>query len=298
MADAWGRRPVVAVTLAIEIVLAGVAIGAARATTPDLGPDYVAIKNVTPAPAAPATFSYAWDCGHNEAGHRNTANIVVTPGRPGPPHHVHEYVGNLAVGVASTVDDLSGGPTTCRNGDRSTYYWPVLRTDTVQVPTSVTLTFYGNSRSPVVQMPRLLRGTVGDARAFTNGGARASPVWSCSGEERRRSLRYPICRTGERVLRIFDFPSCWDGRRVDAPDHRAQLIQPQPGGGCPESTFAVPRLEIVVAYALPRGTPYRIDSFDDERHSPRTDHAFFVNLMPDALMNAVVECLNTGRGCQ
>ncbi|MEV8504225.1 hypothetical protein AB0368_05240 [Actinoplanes sp. NPDC051475] len=44
MADARGRRRVVAATLAI--VLAGLAIGAARVTTPRLGPDYVAIENV------------------------------------------------------------------------------------------------------------------------------------------------------------------------------------------------------------------------------------------------------------
>ncbi|MFI7602692.1 hypothetical protein [Actinoplanes sp. NPDC049681] len=61
-------------------------------------------------------------------GHRNTANVVVTPGRLGPPHHVHEYVGNLAVNADTTVDDLAGAATTCRNGDESTYYRPVLRT--------------------------------------------------------------------------------------------------------------------------------------------------------------------------
>ena len=301
MADPWGRRPVVAATLAIEIVLAGLAIGAARVSAQRPGPDHVAIERVAATDPVPVAGSYTWDCGRDENGHRNTANIVVTPGRPGPPHHVHEYVGNLAVDADTTVDDLAGAATTCRNGDESTYYWPVLRTvadEAVQVPAAVTLTFYGNPHSPVVQMPRLLRGTVGDAYAATDGGARASPVWSCSGEERRRTVLYPLCRPGERVLRIFDFPGCWDGRRVDSDDHRAHLIPAQPGGGCPVWTFAVPRLEIVVGYAVPRGVRYRIDSFDAERHSPRTDHAFFVDLMPDALMDAVVACLNAGRRCQ
>nr|BFE77047.1 hypothetical protein GCM10020092_103480 [Actinoplanes digitatis] len=73
---------------------------------------------------------------------------------------------------------------------------------------------------------------------------------------------------------------------------------PAPGGGCPISTFAVPHLRIVVAYDIAKGTRYRIDSFEAQRHSPLTDHAFFVNLMPSALMREIVRCLNAGRVCQ
>jgi hypothetical protein len=297
---AGGRRRALSWALAIELLLAGVAIGAGVLRHDPLGPDYVNIADVTARPAVAGTGSFTWDCGRNERGHRNTANVVVTPGKAGPAHHVHDYVGNLSVDVGSTVKSLAEGDTSCANGDRSTYYWPVLRLagGAVQVPVSLTLTYYGNVRSPVVEMPRLLRGAVGDAYAFTNGGARAEPVWSCSGSPDRRTTRYPICPGGERVLRVFDFPSCWDGRRTDSSDHRAHLVFPQPGGGCPISTFAVPRLEIVVAYAIGKDTRYRIDAFHAQRHSPLTDHAFFVNLMPGALMREIVRCLNTGQICQ
>ncbi|WP_306211230.1 DUF1996 domain-containing protein [Actinoplanes sp. RD1] len=305
MAEAWSRRRAVALTLAIELLLAGAAIGAARVTSSQLGPDYIDIGEVPAAPLpAAAPGSYSWDCGRNEIGHRNTANIVVTPRKPGPVHHVHDYVGNLSVDVGSTVESLPGAATTCTNGDQSTYYWPALRMGgtgehdgAVQVPAEVTLRFYGNPRTPVVPMPQLLRGAVGDAYAFTNGGALAAPVWSCSGETERRTLLYPVCGRGERVLRIFDFPSCWDGRRVDSKGHRQHLVFPEAGGGCPVSTFPVPRLELTVAYEVPRGTPYRIDAFDPQRHSPRTDHAFFVNLMPAGLMEKIADCLNAGRTC-
>ena len=305
MADAWGRRRAVAVALAIEIVLAGVTIGAARATSPQLGADYVDFARV-PAAAAPAggTGSYSWDCGRNEIGHRNTANLVVTPRKAGPVHHVHDYVGNRSVDVGSTVESLAGAATTCANGDESTYYWPVLRVGgsghggAIQVPAAVTLTFHGNSRTPVVPMPRLLRGAVGDAYAATNGGAQAAAVWSCSGAPGRRTLQYPVCGDGERVLRVFDFPSCWDGRRADSEGHRRHLVFPAAGGGCPVGTFPVPRLELTVAYDVPRGARYRIDAFDEQRHSPRTDHAFFVNLMPAGLMEQIARCLNAGRVCK
>jgi hypothetical protein len=305
---ATGRRRAVIWALAVELLLAAGAIAAGSLRQPvSLGADYVDIGAVAALPVEAATGSYTWDCGRNENGHRSIGNIVVTPGRPGSVHHLHDFLGNRSVGIASTVQSLAGGGTTCTNGDESTYYWPVLRTvgpgdgphgGEVQVPVSVSFTFLGNPRGPVVAMPRLLRGAVGDAYAVTNGGARAAAVWSCSGSPERRSLRYVVCPRGERVLRVFDFPSCWDGRRVDSDDHRQQLVFPRPGGGCPISTFAVPRLRIVVAYDIAPGTRYRIDSFDAQRHSPLTDHAFFVNLMPDALMREAVRCLNAGRDCQ
>ncbi|MEU8609635.1 DUF1996 domain-containing protein [Actinoplanes sp. NPDC048791] len=304
---ATGRRRAAIWALAVELLLAAGAITAGTLRQPSLGADYVDIDEVAALPVEPATGSYTWDCGRNENGHRNSSNIVVTPGKAGPVHHLHDFFGNLSVDVGSTVKTLAGGGTTCTNGDESSYYWPVLRTfgprdgphgGAVQVPVRVSFAFHGNPRGPVLAMPRLLRGEVGDAYAVTNGGARAAAVWSCSGSPERRSLRYVVCPRGEQVLRVFDFPSCWDGRRVDSNDHRQQLVLASPGGGCPISTFAVPRLLIVVAYAIVPGTRYRIDSFDAQRHSALTDHAFFVNLMPDALMNEVVRCLNAARSCQ
>ncbi|MEV4629397.1 DUF1996 domain-containing protein [Micromonospora sp. NPDC049523] len=326
-----------ALALALALVVIGAVFGvrvAADAGSPApsaaalLGPDYVDIRTVRgggaePAPVAgAATGTYSWDCGRNEIGHRNTANVVVVPGMPGPVHHVHDYVGNLSTDVSSTVDSLAGGGTTCANGDESTYYWPVLRTlpaaqaehtaghpggapgapvtehaGEIQLPVSLTLTFHGNPRTQVIPMPSLLRATMGDAVAITNGGARAQATWTCSDTPQLRTTRYPVCAAGQRVTRVFDFPSCWDGRQVDSTDHRQHLVFPVAGGGCPVATFAVPRLRLVATYDLPAGTRYRIDAFDGQRNSPLTDHAFFVNLMPEPVMAQVVRCLNAGEVC-
>jgi hypothetical protein len=255
----------------------------------------------TEPPPGPRTFT--WSCGRNLEGHRNTANYVVAPGVPGPPHHVHDYVGNLSTGLDSTDATLAAAPTTCTNGDRSTYYWPVLRkgarADTghgaIDVPVAVTLTAYPDPGGPVVAMPRLLRATTGDARAATHDAGLARPTWTCAGAG-PPGLRYPLCPRGARLLRVFEFPSCWDGRRVDSPDHRAHLVFPAPEG-CPRGTFAVPRLRLTVAYERPDGDRFAIDGFPDQRGSPVTDHAFLVNLVPAALMARIVRCLNTDVGC-
>ncbi|MBB4691423.1 DUF1996 domain-containing protein [Paractinoplanes abujensis] len=296
--------------LVAAVVLAAAVIPALRG--PDLGPYSISMDQAGPVAAAPpasagaSTGSYTWNCGRNERGHRNTANIVVTPKRPGPPHHLHDYIGNLGVQADSTVDSLLGQPTTCTNGDASSYYWPVLRLvepgqdghgGPVQVPVSLTMTYRGNPRGPVLAMPRLLRVQVGDAYAHTNGGKLARAWWTCSDTPDRMTMDYPACEDGAQVVRIFDFPSCWDGRQLDSPGHRQQVVFPAEGGGCPVGTFAVPQLRITMTYAVPPGTRYQIDAFDGQDNSPRTDHGFLVNLMPDAVMKRVVNCLNKGEQC-
>lgn len=292
--------------LGVGLALVGAVLVVPQWISSGPGDDYVEIADAPFAAATPATRAYTWSCGRNAEGHRNTANVVVAPGVAGPPHHVHEYVGNLSTDVDSTDETLAAAPTSCPNGDRSTYYWPVLRTgaragDTthgqVAEPVAVTLTAFGSPAGPVVAMPPRLRGTVGDANTATTPAGQATRAWTCSDALDRRTDRYPLCRRGERVVRVFDFPSCWDGRRLDSENHRAHLVSPAPNGGCPPGTFAVPRLRVTVEYPRPDGDRFAIDAFPPQRNAPETDHAFFVNLMPEPLMARVVRCLNSGDGC-
>jgi hypothetical protein len=295
-----------AVIVGVELLLTAVALIVPQWTSEPPPAGYVAIADAEAARPTPGVRQYSWSCGRNQEGHRNTANIVVAPGVPGPPHHVHEYVGNLSTDVDSTDASLAAATTSCPNGDLSTYYWPVLRTGAragqarhgeIAEPAAVTLTAFGNPASPVVAMPPLLRGTVGDANTATTPVGQATRTWTCSGALDRRTDRYPLCRRGDRLVRVFDFPSCWDGSRVDSANHRAHLVFPAASGACPAGTFAVPRLRLAVEYPRPDGDRFAIDAFPPQRNAPQTDHAFFVNLMPEPLMAQVVRCLNTGAGC-
>jgi len=294
-------------------------------------PDYLDIDSVPPRPAAPAVGPDAatgsWDapCGRNDGGHYNADNLVVSPGRQGGAEHLHDYVGNVSTTAYSTDLDLALAATTCRNGDTSTYYWPVLGllpghyagADHAYarhayarhaggghagggpvLPASVLVRFLGSPRSKVVAMPRFLRMITGDAKAATAPAPTATAAqWTCSGARDRRTERYPLCPPGQLVLRIFDFPSCWDGLHSDSPNHRSHVAFPAADGGCPDGTFAIPQLHIEVGYSVPAGRSYAIDTFPDQRRSPRTDHAGFIDVMPDALMTKLVDCLNTGRHC-
>lgn len=267
-----------------------------------------------------STGSFVSRCGNNENAHHNRDNVVVSPGEVGGAHHVHEYVGNVSTDAFSTDHSLAAADTTCRNGDASTYYWPVLRvltrgheTDASEfmgwhgghhnegirlAPASVLVQFRGNPVSRVVAMPRFLRLSTGQANAVTNPlPAGGTAQWGCTGFPTRRTRLYPLCPPGQQVVRIYEFPSCWDGRRSDSPNHVAHAVFPAPNAACPANTFPIPQLRVEVAYQVPPGRSYAIDTFPDERRSPTTDHAHFINVMPERLMARVVACVNTGKRC-
>jgi len=159
----------------------------------------------------------------------------------------------------------------------------------------VEITFTGSPVSRVVPMPRFLRMITGDPAALTSGRGRAR--WSCAGYEDRHTDRYPECAPGSAVLRTFDFPSCWDGRNTDSPSHRAHAEFPGSNGVCRPGTFPMPKLRVRVAYDVPAGRPYAVDSFPEQLRDPRTDHAMVVNVMPVGLMDRVTTCLNAGETC-
>ncbi|MER7661532.1 DUF1996 domain-containing protein [Streptomyces sp. NPDC096193] len=267
-----------------------------------------------------STGSFVSRCGVNRKGQFNSDNVIVAPGVGNGAHHTHDYVGALGVDAFTTNETLAAGRTTCTNGDRSTYYWPVLRdrdgveqsdadrpgggaegnVGEILTPLSVSLRFVGSPRTKVTAMPRFLRIITGDAKANANGGANANARWSCTGFESRVELRdkYPICPQGSKVVRISKFQSCWDGANTDSANHRSHVAFADARGNCPEGFRAIPQLVQRVTYnGLAGSTRFALDSFPESFHKPITDHGDFINAMSDPLMRKAVACINTGRRC-
>jgi len=148
-------------------------------------------------------------------------------------------------------------------------------------------------------MPRFLRVLTGDAKVATKADkATAHAQWTCTGFLNRVVTdKYPLCPRGSRVVRIHDFPGCWDGTNTDTEDHRSHMAFARRTGECPQGFTAVPQLRIVLSYRVPSGASYAVDGFADQQHNPITDHDDFINVMPERLMNAVVRCINTGTRC-
>ena len=307
---------VVLPVLCLALVAGGVV--AYRWLSAPAGATYIDIADANPAPTpvayTPTGSAGSWhvDCGHNQERMYNSDNLVAQPGVVGGAHHVHDYVGNTSTTALSTDDSLAAADTTCQLGDKSTYYWPVLllpsamtgmdgmsmNHSTIAVPSSVRIEYRGSPVSNVIAMPRFLRATTGNPHATTEGLANTDHVqWTCSGARDKVTKDYPQCGAGQQTVRVYDFPNCWNGTTTDSPDHRGHLVFPEAGGGCRVGTFPVPQLHIEVAYTLKPGLHYAIDAFPEEHFSSVTDHAMFVDVLPDALMATVVDCINSGRQC-
>lgn len=288
--------------------------------------DYIDIRQVGAGPRDPritrtgSAGSFVSQCGRDQNHHRNSANFIVAPGVGNGAHHFHDYVGNLSTDANSTNDSLAAAGTTCRLGDKSTYYWPVIRDITrsgndvdspgggqdgnlgaILDPAYVQLQWRGNAVSKVVAMPEFIRIITGDAKAavtnFPSANGRAR--WSCSGTPGRVSItQYPLCPRGQLVVRTHDFASCWDGVNTDSANHRTHVVFPDATtGACPAGTKAIPQLHITLAYRVSPGRTYAVDTFPQELRKAITDHDDFTNVMPASLMNSVVSCINSGRRC-
>ncbi|MFH9008487.1 DUF1996 domain-containing protein [Streptomyces afghaniensis] len=296
--------------------------------------DFAPITSVQPNAGTPrqgakaSRGSFATDCGVNENGLFNSDNIIAAPGVTNGAHHFHDYIGNQANNAFASDQDLANAETSCVDqGDKSSYYWPVLRLQNgaqeqdanspgggiegnageIVTPKQVTLTFVGNPRGKVTAMPRLLRIITGDAKSFVNGPANANASWSCTGfEDRQLKDKYPLCPQGSDVVRTFKFQSCWDGRNIDSANHRTHVAFTDAAGNCPSGFRPIPQLVQRIVYDVDapslkdggRTTPlFAVDSFPEQLHKPVTDHGDFINVFDEDLMGEMADCINDGRKC-
>ncbi|GAA0251279.1 DUF1996 domain-containing protein [Cryptosporangium japonicum] len=287
--------------------------------------DFIDIRKVRPTRSTLARTtrqgskgSFTSRCGNNERGHFNSDNVIVAPGVGNGAHHLHDYVGNTTTSFKSTDDSLARGGTTCQDrGDKSSYYWPVVRDITKTknqkrvageleedlnvgktLRPRVSIQYTGNPFQKVVPMPRFLRVLTGDAKAFTNGGANQHAKFSCQGFTNRISTdKYTLCPGGRGFQRIAEFPSCWDGKSTDSANHRTHITFPDASGRCAKGTVAVPKLTITLTYTVPTGPSFAIDGFPEQLHKPINEHNDFINVMSTSSMKRVVNCINSGRRC-
>jgi Domain of unknown function (DUF1996) len=169
-------------------------------------------------------------------------------------------------------------------------------------PAAVLIQYRGNATSKVTPMPKFLRALTGDAKPTSRGPANARASWTCSGFTDRLSDKYPICPAGQRVLRVHDFPGCWDGKNIDSENHRSHVaFADKQTGACPAGFVAIPQLRVTIAYDIPRPVQeqgqYALDSFPEENHNPFSDHDDFINVNSDQQMQKIAACINAGGRC-
>jgi Domain of unknown function (DUF1996) len=218
--------------------------------------------------------------------HRNQDDPIVYPRQRGRSHD-HTFFGNTSTNAFSTPASLrAAGRTTCRHpGDTAAYWAPTLFVRGRAVEPLGAVAFYvRRTFGRVRPFPAGLRVIAGDAAAQKPQSRRVT-YWSC-GRRDPATSRLPTCsapwRSGLRLT--VNFPNCWDGRRLDTPDHKSHMAYSR-SGRCPSShPDEVPAISLVIHYGVAGGPDAEIASGGDF-----SAHADFVNAWDQRSLAALVE---------
>jgi hypothetical protein len=235
--------------------------------------------------------------------HRGADDPIVKFAQPGA-SHMHEFFGNRTTNAHSTLQSLSSGTTNCDpKVDLSAYWTPTLyKNGTPVAPESVIIYYQGitdpkNARP----YPRGLKIVVGNALA-TSPDQNPSARWSCVGHA-PSSRDFMNCPPGSKLETYLDFPTCWDGKNLDSPDHRSHMaFAAGIGTPCPTThPVAVPRVEFLITYPVNGGGLSLGGTRNGQSvtNAPGyTFHGDFFNAWPSQeLARRVTNCINAGYIC-
>ena len=156
--------------------------------------------------------------------HRNNDDPIVFPGQPGKSHN-HTFVGNRSANAFSTPASLRD-PADARCGpktDGSAYWFPTLYANGNAVRPHISIIYYVRLTDRVQPFPAGLKVIAGNARATRPQAARIAS-FSCGPPDGTRLFAAPPnCPEGQFLHMNVNFPDCWDGRRLDSPDHQSHM---------------------------------------------------------------------------
>jgi Domain of unknown function (DUF1996) len=233
------------------------------------------------------------ECGFSHAGRDDP---IVHPGHAGA-SHLHVFFGNTTTGAASTAESLAAGGTTCDQPlDRAAYWAPALLDHGAPVTPTGAVAYYrpgvGVDPATVEPYPFGLNVLGGDPAA-TEAQSLDVVAWSC-GTGSERAATPPTCPDGRPLRLAVSFPDCWDGHRLDSPDHLAHMARSR-AGACPAGhPVPVPQLLLTVTFPVTGGG----HDLALATGSVLGGHADFVNAWDeDKLRTEVTTCLHRGFVC-
>ncbi len=235
-----------------------------------------------------------------ECEHSHTApdDPIVYPGLPGMSHS-HDFFGNETTDASSTLASLLEGDTTCQNQQDTASYWaPTLLDDGEPVEPGLGTAYYraapGVDPTRVVAYPAGFKMIAGDLTATAED---PRPVdiagWSC-GVTTRLSGEPPNCPDSAPLRGVITFPDCWDGERIDSPDHRSHVAN-SADGECPTThPVHIPQLTFAITYPI-SGTDHELTLASGSTYGLHSD--FFNAWNQDELTDKVELCLHRDAVC-
>jgi hypothetical protein len=239
---------------------------------------------------------------------------IVYPGQAGK-SHLHTFFGNTRTSWASTPGSIArSGNSSCHGGiaNRSSYWIPsLLNAQNQPVLPASAIMYYktgyrGVSPASVKQIPAGLRMISGDTLASTT---QENIGWGCLETYIGHygyiptASNHPCIKEGNHVSLNVTFPQCWDGKNLDALNHKNHMTYAVPGQGCPSThPVALPEISINVRYRIPAaGTAgWRLSSDAYSRSLPGgySLHGDFMNgWQPDIAAKWIKNCNNAALDC-
>lgn len=245
---------------------------------------------------------------------------IVRPGQANSAH-LHMFFGNADIVPASTAGSLaSTGSGTCGGGtvNRTGYWVPAVfdvRTSEVIPPDFATIyykTGYNVDPSTVREIPPGLVMIAGSSENVSGPQFNKQlevTQWLCENRVVQDTGAIPDCPVGDIAILLVNFPQCWDGVRLDSPDHKSHMAYPDyrnppQRSTCPAShPVMLPIISEIFQWPVRPGmtTAYWRLSSDMYPLTARggfSAHADWMNGWDQALFRTILtRCLNAGKDC-
>jgi Domain of unknown function (DUF1996) len=227
---------------------------------------------------------------------------IVFPGVTGRSHD-HTFSGNTGITPSSTAAQLVDQKTNCTNsGDTASYWMPTLLVDgSPLMPYMVRAYYRAGTRqtSALHTIPFGLKMVAGNPMATSpqNSGIAG---FQCRIEGHgatvtKQSLP-PDCGPKALLEASVVFPNCWDGKNLDAPDHRSHMSYSKKEKCDAAHPVQIPQLTLAERFDKGR-TAGRITLAS--MNSPLTLHADFLNAWkPAAMAELMKHCIHANRFCE
>jgi hypothetical protein len=263
--------------------------------------------------------------------HMSYDDPIVYPGQDDAAH-LHMFFGNRTTNENSTPQSLEdpSAESTCDGGgiNKSSYWAPALihNGDTPIEPKKLLVYYkphpsiYDKQHQENIQpVPDNLKLIAGDAKNKT-GQTPSTVSWSCNGNDvgwNKPQVIPTNCGPGDELGLSIIFPSCWNGKDLDSPNHRTHLryfgtgLDPRPEGTVggygdvcrdePGFTTAIPEITMIMKWDLPAGVngqTIRLSSDAPDAVAGASAHADFMEGWNREAMNTfIVSCIRASQSC-